>query len=74
MLDYKEQSCKLLLSESSYPMWRKCGVEMLDNNKTSHSVEKSDNKFAFLAFAKGQYISKYETENIWNINFSQNIN
>ena len=24
--------------------------------------------------AKGQYISKYETENIWNINFSQNTN
>ena len=45
---------------------------MLDNKITSNSVEKSDNKFAFLAFAKGQYISKYETENIWNINFSQN--
>ena len=54
MLEYKEQNCKLLKkSESSYPMWRKCGVDMLDNKITSNSVEKSDNKFAFLAFAKG---------------------
>ena len=51
MLAYKEQSCKLLKSESSYPMWRICGVDMLENNRTSNSVEKSDNNFAFSAFA-----------------------
>ena len=51
MLEYKEQSCKLLKSESSYPMWRKCGGDMLDINRTSNSVDKSDNNFAFSAFA-----------------------
>ena len=27
-----------------------------------------------ISLIKGQFISKYETENIWNINFSQNTN
>ena len=36
--------------------------------------KKNQNYLSFNVGIKGQWISKYETKNIWNINVSQNIN